>query len=62
MTEVSQSGTEYDRENRLTSHQSASVVLASYTYSGDGLKRQEILGAVTTILVWDGQNYLQGRQ
>ncbi len=34
---------------------------ARYTYSGDNLKRQEIQGAVTTVLVWDRSDYLQAR-
>jgi hypothetical protein len=50
----------YDKENRL------SVYLApgssvTYSYSGDGLKRAEWNAGVPTTLVWDGQNYLQGK-
>ena len=35
--------------------------VATYTYSGDGLKRQEFVNGVSTTIVWDGTNYLQGR-
>ncbi len=44
--------------------------VVSYTYSGDGLKRSEItldqtaeesLSVKITTLVWDGSEYLQGR-
>jgi len=50
----------YDKENRLATHL-ASGVSVSYTYSGDGLKRTEWNAGTPTTLVWDGQDYLQGR-
>jgi hypothetical protein len=58
----------YDKENREIENKVGGTIV-SYTYSGDGLKRSEIVGdnnsdppslAVTT-LVWDGSDYLQGR-
>lgn len=58
----------YDKENlEIASRQGESVV--SYTYSGDGLKRSEIVPDLSsdppslsiTTLVWDGSEYLQGR-
>jgi len=50
----------YDKENRLTLHRSGST-LTAFTYSGDGLKRSETDSMGTTTLVWDGDEYLQGR-
>ncbi len=50
----------YDQENRMTIHSSGSV-LNSFTYQPDGMKRTEQVGATTTTLVWDGPDYLQGR-
>ena len=49
----------YDKDNRLTTHK-LGAALSSYTYDGDGLKRTENDGAVTT-LIWDRMHYLQGR-
>jgi hypothetical protein len=43
----------YDKENRLSVHQSGASV-ATYAYSGDGLKRLELVDGVATTLVWDG--------
>ena len=51
----------YDKENRLVNYLS-SAAAASYTYSGDGLKRSEWNAGIPTTLVWNGQDYLQGRQ
>jgi len=52
----------YDKENRLVRHEQPTAFhVATYTYDGDGLKRREIVGDETTILVWDGTDYLQGR-
>ena len=48
----------YDKENRLTVYNTGTRV--TFTYSGDGLKRSESEGAVTTTLIWDGDDYLQG--
>jgi YD repeat-containing protein len=50
----------YDKENRLTRHESGGVV-STYTYAGDGLKRSEQVSGALTTLVWDGDEYLQGR-
>jgi YD repeat-containing protein len=50
----------YDKENRLTLHEQGST-LTTFTYSGDGLKRSETDATGTTTLVWDGDDYLQGR-
>ena len=45
---------------RLPQHESGSS-FATYTYSGDGLKRLERVDGAATTLVWDGSDYLQGR-
>jgi YD repeat-containing protein len=50
----------YNMENRLTVYASGTTV-ATFTYSGNGLKTSESEGSVTTTLVWDGDDYLQGR-
>ncbi len=50
----------YDKENRMTEYNDAGT-RTTYTYSGDGLKRSEKDGSGTTTLVWDGSDYLQGR-
>ena len=50
----------YDKENRLVTYL-ASGTSVSYTYSGDGLKRGEWKSGTPTTLVWDGQDYLEGR-
>jgi len=47
----------YDKENRLKVHESGSSV-ATYTYSGDGLKRLELVDGVAATLIWDGTDYL----
>jgi hypothetical protein len=47
----------YDKENRLAVHQSGASTATS-TYSGDGLKRLELVNGVATTLVWDGSDYL----
>ena len=47
----------YDKENRLKVHESGSSV-ATYTYSGDGLKRLELVDGTATTLIWDGADYL----
>jgi YD repeat-containing protein len=52
----------YDKENRLIVHHDlVSGDRVTYTYSGDGLKRSEITSSGRTTLVWDGSEYLQGR-
>jgi YD repeat-containing protein len=54
----------YDIENRLVLHVQSgmsSASAATYSYSGDGLKRLELVAGSPTTLVWDGANYLQGR-
>jgi len=51
----------YDKENRLFLYSTAGSVGATYTYNGDGQKRTEQAGGVLTTLVWDDQDYLQGR-
>lgn len=50
----------YDKENRLVNEMRNGTV-ATYTYSGDGLKRSSIVDGAVTTLVWDGSEYLQGR-
>ncbi|MDI9640041.1 hypothetical protein QM565_30495 [Geitlerinema splendidum] len=52
----------YDYENRVKVHHDVtSGTKTTYTYSGDGLKRSERSGSSITTLVWDGSEYLQGR-
>ena len=46
----------YDALNRVGVYEGTTV--ATCTYYGDGLKRKEIVGGVTTTLVWDGAEYL----
>ncbi len=48
----------YDFENRLTNRQNLASV-ATYAYSGDNLKRTELVEGVMTTLVWDGSDYLK---
>ncbi|MBL8068453.1 MAG: hypothetical protein JNM28_08385 [Armatimonadetes bacterium] len=48
----------YDKENRMASIVDYNNQIATYTYSGDGLKRSEITGSGITTLVWDGSEYL----
>ena len=50
----------YNFENRLVGYQ-AGRLNVTYTYSGYGLKRLELVNSVATTLVWDGTSYLQGR-
>jgi len=50
----------YDKENRLNLYL-ASGSSVSYTYSGDMLKRCEWVSGTPTTLVWDGQDYIEGR-
>ena len=50
----------YDKENRLNVHLNGEVT-TTYSYSGDGKKRTEAVGNALTTLVWDGEDYLQGR-
>jgi hypothetical protein len=50
----------YDVENRLVLYQYGRTA-ATYTYSGDGQKRMEMVDGVATTIVWDAQDYLQGR-
>ena len=50
----------YYSENRLRWHQFGASA-ATYTYDGDGKKRGEGVDGTTTTLVWDGDDYLQGR-
>ncbi|MBX3107821.1 MAG: RHS repeat protein [Fimbriimonadaceae bacterium] len=47
----------YDKENRLVKDMRNGTV-ATYTYSGDGLKRSSIVDGAVTTLVWDGSEYL----
>jgi len=35
--------------------------MTTYLYDGDGMKKVEISGGTRTTLVWDGSDYLQGR-
>ncbi|MDI9640029.1 hypothetical protein QM565_30435 [Geitlerinema splendidum] len=52
----------YDYENRVKVHHDVtSGEKTTYTYSADGLKRSERSGSNITTLVWDGSDYLQGR-
>lgn len=56
----------YDYENRLVENVLQAGRIATYTYSGDGLKRSEKVSPdpmssdITTLttLVWDGSEYL----
>ena len=50
---------DYDKNNRMVIHKLGAAV-STNTYDGDGFKRTENDGTVTT-LIWDGMNYLQGR-
>ncbi|MBL8067374.1 MAG: hypothetical protein JNM28_02910 [Armatimonadetes bacterium] len=50
----------YDKENRLDLDLDSGA-RTTYTYSGDGLKRSEATGSGRTTIVWDGSEYLQGR-
>ena len=34
--------------------------VATYTYMGDGLKRQELVNGTPTTIVWDGTNSWKG--
>jgi YD repeat-containing protein len=48
----------YDKENRLTLHQSPTGSVATYAYGLDGLKTTENVDGVLTTIVWDGSDYL----
>jgi hypothetical protein len=50
----------YGMENPLTVYDLGTTV-ATFTHRGNGLKRSGSEGAVTTTLVWGGDDYLQGR-
>ncbi len=50
----------YEKENRLSRHENGGVI-ATYLYDGDGKKRVELVSGAYTTLVWDGEDYLQGR-
>ncbi len=51
----------YDKENRLAVHMSGATI-TSFAFGGDGLMRLDMAGAAITNLVWDGSEYLQGRE
>jgi hypothetical protein len=44
----------------LKSHESGAAV-ASYLYYTDNMKAVENIGGALTTLIWDGSDYLQGR-
>ena len=50
----------YDKENRLSEHRQ-NAAINTYLYDGDDLKRVEISGPNRVTIVWDGSDYLQGR-
>jgi len=50
----------YDKENRLVTYLAAGTSV-SYVYAGSGLKRTEWNAGTPTTLIWDGQDYLEGR-
>ena len=50
----------YDQANRLILHVDGST-FTTYTYQPNGMKRSEVSGAAITTIVWDGSDYLQGR-
>jgi len=50
----------YEKENRLSRHESGGVI-STYQYDGDGKKRVELVSGARTTLIWDGEDYLQGR-
>jgi YD repeat-containing protein len=50
----------YDNENRLREHRNGSTI-TTFAYQYDGMKRTESTGASRTTIVWDGSDYLQGR-
>ena len=47
----------WDKENRLVLHQQGGSI-ATYGYSGDNLKRTELVDGSLTTLVWDGSDHL----
>jgi len=49
----------YDVENRLALYED-STNTATYMYSGDGLKRVELVNGALATLVWDGTDYYGG--
>ena len=52
----------YDKENRITSQYQPDGSSVTYSYHADGMKRSELVAGSLTTLVWDGEDYLQGRQ
>ncbi|MBL8067376.1 MAG: hypothetical protein JNM28_02920 [Armatimonadetes bacterium] len=48
----------YDKENRMASIVDHNNQIATYTFSGDGLKRSESTASGVATLVWDGSEYL----
>ena len=51
----------WDNENRLTRVANAVNPVETYTYAGNGTRRQKVTVATTTNFVWDGENVLQER-
>jgi len=51
----------YDNMLRLN-YQIASTGRYTYTYDADGKKRYENIPTGLTTIIWDGPDYLQGRQ
>lgn len=52
----------YDKENRLSTQAQPDGTSATYGYQPDNMKRIELVSGTLTTLVWDGSNYLEGRQ
>jgi YD repeat-containing protein len=52
----------FDKENRLAQQQQPDGTMATYTYQPDNMRRLELVSGTPTTLVWDGSNYLEGRQ
>lgn len=58
----SMTGYAYDPENRLTVLTHPDGTFSTYSYAGDGLRRnRQEPGGVVTLTIWDGQDYLQER-
>lgn len=51
----------WDNENRLTSVANSLNGIETYTYDGDGLRRQKVTSAQANNFVWDGGNVFQER-
>jgi|GEM_PF-687004 len=51
----------WDNENRLTSVANGLNGIETYTYDGDGMRRNKVTSAQTNNFVWDGANVLQER-